>query len=210
MIAGLYRPGDSPLHRHGAGVKLLALVALGTLLFALDRTWLAAAALMTTLAAYRFAGFSPATAGAQIRPAAWMLVILFLAQIWLADWATALLLVLRFATLILAASLVTAHDPHRRSRRDRRANPFAPGTLGRRHGPGSASPSRWPSASSPRLPGSSRKSAKHRRHEARTATSSPLPFRSRFDSSSWPIPSRKRSTPGPETPGRQPVPIRDV
>ncbi len=107
MIAGFYRPGASPLHRLGAGWKLLALLGLGTLLFAVDRLWLAGATLLIVLALYRLAAIPAKLALGQIRPAFWILAILFVAQLFLTDFATGLLLVLRFAALILAASLVT-------------------------------------------------------------------------------------------------------
>ena len=107
MIAGLYRLGTSPVHRLSAGWKLLGLLGLGTLLFAIYDPWLAAGALLLVLALCRMAAIPANVAFAQIRPALWILAILFVAQIFLADAATGTLLVLRFAALILAASLVT-------------------------------------------------------------------------------------------------------
>lgn len=107
MIAGLYRPGSSPVHRIRASVKLIALLALGTVLFAFDVAWLAAMALIMVLAGYARARIPAHAAFAQIRPVLWVLAILFAAQLWLVDLTAALLLVLRFAALILAASLVT-------------------------------------------------------------------------------------------------------
>ena len=107
MIAGLYRPGTSLLHRLGGGWKLLGLLGLGTLLFAVEAPWLAAGALVLVLALCRMAAIPAKVAFAQIRPAFWILAILFVAQVFLTDAATGLLLVLRFAALILAASLVT-------------------------------------------------------------------------------------------------------
>ncbi|MCB8837666.1 energy-coupling factor transporter transmembrane protein EcfT [Aurantimonas sp. VKM B-3413] len=107
MIGGLYRPGSSPVHHAPAGAKLLALIGLGTLLFALPSLWLAAAALLLVLAGYAAARLPASLVISQIRPALWILVILFLAQLWLASLGEAALLVLRFAALILAAGLVT-------------------------------------------------------------------------------------------------------
>jgi len=107
VIAGLYRPGSSPVHRIRASVKLIALLALGTVLFAFDVAWLAAMALIMVLAGYARARIPAHAAFAQIRPVLWVLAILFAAQLWLVDLTAALLLVLRFAALILAASLVT-------------------------------------------------------------------------------------------------------
>lgn len=107
MIAGLYRPGSSPIHRLRASVKLVALLGLGTVLFAFGELWLAATALIMVLAGYALARMPAHAAFAQIRPVLWVLAILFAAQLWLVDLNAALLLVLRFAALILAASLVT-------------------------------------------------------------------------------------------------------
>ncbi|HDZ72085.1 MAG TPA: energy-coupling factor transporter transmembrane protein EcfT [Aurantimonas coralicida] len=107
MIAGLYRPGSSPVHGVRASLKLIALLVLGTVLFAIDDVWLAAIALVIVLAGYALARIPARAAFAQIRPVLWVLAILFAAQLWLVDLSAALLLVLRFAALILAASLVT-------------------------------------------------------------------------------------------------------
>ena len=107
MIGGLFRPGSSPLHRAPAGAKLLALGGLGTLLFALPSLWLAGLALLFVLAGYSLARLPAALVLSQLRPALWILAILFLAQLWLASLGDAALLVLRFCALILAAGLVT-------------------------------------------------------------------------------------------------------
>ena len=107
MIGGLYRPGASPVHRAPAGSKLALLLGLGTLLFTVDAVALAAAALLVTLAGFALARIPARLAFAQIRPALWILAILFAVQLWLVGLEPALLLVLRFAALILAAALVT-------------------------------------------------------------------------------------------------------
>ncbi|ORE90275.1 energy-coupling factor transporter transmembrane protein EcfT [Aurantimonas sp. 22II-16-19i] len=107
MIAGLYRAGDSPLHRMGAGRKLLALLAAGTLVFAIGSPWPAAGVLALVLALYGVAGFGPRLVLRQLRPVAVVLAVLFAAQLWLATPGEAALVVLRFAALILAAGLVT-------------------------------------------------------------------------------------------------------
>ncbi|NDW05852.1 energy-coupling factor transporter transmembrane component T family protein [Jiella pacifica] len=107
MIVGLYRAGDSRLHRAGPGRKLLALILGGTLLLAISSLWLAALGVLMVLALYGLAGFGPRILWAQLRPIAFVLAILFLAQLWLATPAEAVLVVLRFAALVLAAGLVT-------------------------------------------------------------------------------------------------------
>lgn len=107
MIAGLYRAGTSLLHRVAAGWKLLALLGLGTLLFAVDSPWLAGTALLIVLALHRLGTIPAEVTFAQIRPALAILAILFVAQWLLTDATTGFLLVLRFAALILAGSLIT-------------------------------------------------------------------------------------------------------
>lgn len=107
MITGLYRAGDSRLHRAGAGRKLLALILGGTLLLAISSLPLAALGLLIALALYGLAGFGPRVLWTQLRPIAFVLAVLFLAQLWLATPAEAVLVVLRFAALVLAAGLVT-------------------------------------------------------------------------------------------------------
>ena len=107
MIGGLYRPGTSRVHRLPAAPKLVGLVGLGTLLFLVDSIALAAVALAGLAAAYAAARIPLRLAFAQLRPALWVLAILFIVELWLAGPGTALLLVLRFAALILATALVT-------------------------------------------------------------------------------------------------------
>ena len=107
MIGGLYRAGDSALHRAGPGRKLLALLACGTIVLAVPSLWLVVPSLLLVLALYGWAGFGPRILWAQLRPIAIVLALLFLAQLWLATPAEALLVVLRLAALVLAAGLVT-------------------------------------------------------------------------------------------------------
>jgi len=107
MIAGLYRPGDSPIHRLKAGWKLAALLLLGTLLLSLPSLWLAGLSLLAVMLGYAVAGFGVGVMAKQIRPVAVILIILFAAQLWLESLAGGILLLLRFTTLILAAGLVT-------------------------------------------------------------------------------------------------------
>ncbi|MCE7027518.1 energy-coupling factor transporter transmembrane component T family protein [Jiella avicenniae] len=107
MIGGLYRAGDSRLHRAGAGIKLAALLFFGTLLLAVSSLPLAAIGLLAVLALHALAGFGPRVLWAQLRPIAVVVAVLVLAQLWLATPSEAVLLVLRFAALVLAAGLVT-------------------------------------------------------------------------------------------------------
>ena len=107
MIATLYANHDSSLHRLRPGVKLAALPILGTLLFALPGLLPAILGLMLVLACYGMARIPAAVLLRQIRPVALVLVFIFLAQLWMAGLPVAVLAILRFLALILAASLVT-------------------------------------------------------------------------------------------------------
>ncbi|MCQ0989050.1 energy-coupling factor transporter transmembrane component T family protein [Jiella marina] len=107
MIAGLYRPGDSPIHRLKAAWKLAALLLLGTVLLSLPSLWLAGLSLLAVMLGYAVAGFGVGVMEKQIKPVAVILIILFAAQLWLESLAGGILLLLRFTTLILAAGLVT-------------------------------------------------------------------------------------------------------
>ncbi|EAU40081.1 hypothetical protein FP2506_02530 [Fulvimarina pelagi HTCC2506] len=107
MIAGLYRPGKSFLHRMKAGAKILALLAFGTLLLSVASITLSTAGLVTVLFGYALAGFSGSMILRQIRPVVLILLALFAAQLWLVGLDAALLFLTRFSALILAAALVT-------------------------------------------------------------------------------------------------------
>ncbi|MCC9620879.1 energy-coupling factor transporter transmembrane protein EcfT [Thalassospira sp. MA62] len=107
MIAGLYIAGRSPLHRARAGIKILAMVALGTGVFLIPDWPVVAGVLVTVIALYRVAGFGPAIVWAQVKPLIWLLVIFFAVQLWLNDWQAGLLVVLRVAAIVLFAALVT-------------------------------------------------------------------------------------------------------
>ncbi|MFH6782244.1 MULTISPECIES: energy-coupling factor transporter transmembrane component T family protein [Methylobacterium] len=106
-----YVPGESPVHRCPPGRKILALVAAGTVLFALPRLDLALAAALLALAAtgwlYRVAGIPGRLMLAQLRPLAWILAVLVLVQLALDGWQAGLLVTARLSALVLLAGLVT-------------------------------------------------------------------------------------------------------
>ncbi|WP_349370297.1 energy-coupling factor transporter transmembrane protein EcfT [Salinarimonas sp.] len=110
MIA-LYRPGDSPIHRLPAGVKLLALALAGTGLMLVSAPSALAAALAAALALYPAARLPLRDAVATLRPLLSILAILFLLQGLLVSWEAGAALALRFCALILAAALVTLTTP---------------------------------------------------------------------------------------------------
>lgn len=106
-MISLYHNGNSWLHRQRAGYKLLALMALGTALFYFKSYWPNGLALGVIVCAYFSAQIPFKKMIAQIRPMWILLVIIFLAQGWLATWHLGGLIVIRFTALILAAGLVT-------------------------------------------------------------------------------------------------------
>lgn len=107
MMLDLYRPGASPIHRMAAGYKILALAVCGTVLFLADSLGFAIAFGAATIMLYPAASLKLRYAWAQIRPVAWILVLLFAVQIVMNDLATAMLVVIRFASLLMLAGLVT-------------------------------------------------------------------------------------------------------
>ncbi|MBP8265030.1 MAG: energy-coupling factor transporter transmembrane protein EcfT [Zoogloea sp.] len=107
MSLSEYIPGTSPIHKARPGVKIASLAVLGTLLFIFTRLDLSVAALAGTLLLYRLAGVSLSTMWAQLRPAVWIIAILFVVQLIMDHWITGLLVVVRLAALLLLASLVT-------------------------------------------------------------------------------------------------------
>lgn len=107
MTLGLYQPRSSPLHRLGAGWKLLLVLLAGLLIFTLHDWRLLLALLLGTLALYFAARFDLPTTWAQVRPSLGLLLFFLLFQGFLTGWDAAILTVLRFGVMILLASLVT-------------------------------------------------------------------------------------------------------
>ncbi len=107
MNLGLYVHRDTPLHRLPAGAKLLALLAAGVGVFLIsDPLWLLP--LLVAVAALFLAGRVPIRqALRQLRPAAVLIAVIFLVHGAFTSWALGVLVVLRFAILILLAVLVT-------------------------------------------------------------------------------------------------------
>tara|TARA_R110000868_G_scaffold97614_2_gene268458 strand:+ start:42874 stop:43476 length:603 start_codon:yes stop_codon:yes gene_type:complete len=107
MIAGLYIDGQSALHRAQAGLKVLALIALGTGVFLISDWPVLGGVLITVLALYPVSGFGPKILWAQIKPMIWLLILFFVVQLWLNDWQAGLVVILRLAGIVLFAGLVT-------------------------------------------------------------------------------------------------------
>lgn len=104
---GLYVPGDSPVHRLPAAVKLLLLVALGVASVFLRAPVPVGGAIVIVIACYAVAGLSPAVAIRQVWPMRWILVFILAFQWWVRGWQSAVVVVGVIAVLVMAAALVT-------------------------------------------------------------------------------------------------------
>ena len=107
MLTGAYQPGSSPLHRASAGPKLLGLAAACTLLV-LVRTslWVGVAAACVVLL-YALGRIGIAAAWAQVRPLRWLVVVLVVVQLIVADATTAVTMTARVVLAVALAGLVT-------------------------------------------------------------------------------------------------------
>jgi biotin transport system permease protein len=106
-VIGLYVPGTSPVHRAPAGLKLALLVA-GLAVLGIWRTPLVTAAglaVLAVVAALSRVGLRPVLA--QVRPVLWIVVVVFAAQVWLADLRTAVVVVGSMVLAVAAAGVVT-------------------------------------------------------------------------------------------------------
>ncbi len=106
-MISFYYPGNSPLHKLPAGLKLLGLILLGTFVFQISQitTLLGMGGILALLFVIGRIPFHMAYR--QLRPALFLLIAIFIAQYFIEGIAVATFVVLRFAILILAAGLVT-------------------------------------------------------------------------------------------------------
>ncbi|WCG82661.1 energy-coupling factor transporter transmembrane component T family protein [Pectobacterium sp. A5351] len=107
MSLSEYVPGTSRIHKVWPGVKLMLLMVVGTTLFIVPRLDLSITALIAILLLYSAATLSITTLWAQLRPAIWIIALLFIVQVSLNDWLSGALVVTRLSALLLLASLVT-------------------------------------------------------------------------------------------------------
>lgn len=104
---GLYEPGDSSLHRLGAGWKLLGLLALAIAVFVLDSPlWIGCLAVLSLLG-YAFARIPPRRCLQAARTLGVLVLLVFGLQWLLLGFDGALLVGLRLVTTIGAANLFT-------------------------------------------------------------------------------------------------------
>lgn len=111
MTLGIYLHRDSAIHRVPAGLKVLVLLVGGTALFLVADIRLVCVALVGIIALYGVARIPVATLVAQLRPALWIFAVIFLFQLVTRDAVFAAMVVARFVTLLLLASLVTLTTP---------------------------------------------------------------------------------------------------
>ena len=107
MLLGAYLPGDSPVHRAPAGLKL-AVLGVGLFLLAL-RPGLVPVLVGAggVLAVAALARIGPRLLVAQVRPLLWLLVPLTALQLWLSGAAVALTVAGGLLVAVAAAGLVT-------------------------------------------------------------------------------------------------------
>lgn len=109
MTLALYVPRDSPVHRTPAGWKLLALVAMSVVVFALPTLPVAVGALAGVLVVgLGVARLPAAVLGRQARLVLWWLVALVVLHALASDVLTGAVTAVRLLALVLAAAVVTA------------------------------------------------------------------------------------------------------
>ena len=107
MIGGFYYPGDSAIHRAPAGLKLCTLIVLCGMVFLIESLVFTVLIGVSILGAFALARIPAQHVFFSIRPVLIFLVILFVLEWLLIDAQTATRVIVRFLTLILAATLVT-------------------------------------------------------------------------------------------------------
>lgn len=110
-VLGVYRPGDSVVHRVPAGWKLLALLVLGAASVLVDSAWGVAAGAALVAVGYAVAGLGPRETWRQVRPLVWVLALVAVFHVLVSGWERALVVVGVIALLVLAAGLVTLTTP---------------------------------------------------------------------------------------------------
>lgn len=103
----LYRAGNSVFHNMHAGHKVLGLIVIGSAIFLVNSLPLLASALATVTLCYRLAGLSLKDAYEQLRPVAFVLLLILVVQGLIQSWTLGLILITRFAILLLSAGLLT-------------------------------------------------------------------------------------------------------
>jgi biotin transport system permease protein len=107
-MISLYRPGRSWLHRIAAGPKLLAVMALALAVsLAPANPWVLASAVVVVIGCYLSAGLGVREIGLQVYRLRWLMLFILAAQIFFLPGLTVAANIVRVATVILLANLVT-------------------------------------------------------------------------------------------------------
>lgn len=106
-MIGIYVPGDSLVHRARPGLKLLALLALTSLLVVVRSPGAVAVGFVAVALAYAVAGFGPRRFLAQIWPLRWILLLLIPFQWWTGGPWSVVTIVGTLVVAVLAAGLVS-------------------------------------------------------------------------------------------------------
>jgi biotin transport system permease protein len=106
-VIGVYVPGSSPLHRLGAGVKLMLLAASVIVVAMLPEWWMAAIALGVAIALFAVAGIPWRVAVRQLVPVLWILAIAAPLNAVFSGWESALAMSMRVSAFVALAAVVT-------------------------------------------------------------------------------------------------------
>jgi len=115
-VLGMYRPGDSVLHRAGAGRKMLGLAVVGIASAFVDAPvpWsvvISAALVGVALLGYRVARIPMAVAARQLRPLLPVILLIGAVQVVTGGWSRAATAVGVLVALLLLAMLVSLTTP---------------------------------------------------------------------------------------------------
>jgi biotin transport system permease protein len=107
MLTSTYQPGTSPLHRSGAGVKLLALLVFSTALVALKSPVTVLVCFAVVVGLYAVGGFGARTLVSQVWPLRWIVLLLLPFQWWTAGWRVAVTVVGTLVVAVVGAALIS-------------------------------------------------------------------------------------------------------
>lgn len=107
-VLGVYRPGNTLLHRLSPGVKFVAMGVIILVMSLTVRTLPALGAATAGVAAiFALGGIGPLEAWRQLRPLLWMLAFIFVFQVIFTDWQRALVVCGLLALSVALATVVT-------------------------------------------------------------------------------------------------------
>ncbi len=104
---GLYRSGTSVVHRLPAGSKLVVLLLAGVASVFVDEPWQAGCFVVLALAGHAAAGIPGRVLVRQVRPLAWVLLLVGCFHTVVSGWERAAVVVGVLIALVLLAALVT-------------------------------------------------------------------------------------------------------